>query len=128
MVKRAKILHGKFPLEGRYGVMQDRCARYDEHNVINIKQQVYRIGAAAKDEQGVRHGINKSQSEEVRDESAVSSPERLLQPIKRLVEAVDPARLRKINKPDRLATVNYLREGTMQEHVLHIKLVDRPGT
>jgi hypothetical protein len=109
MVKRAKILHGKFPLEGRYGVIQDRCARYDEHNVINIKQQVYRIGAAAKDEQGgVRHGINKSQSEEVRDESAVSSPKRLLQPIKRLVEAVDPARLRKINKPYRLATVNYL--------------------
>jgi hypothetical protein len=30
-----------------------------EHNIINIKQQVYRIGAAAEDEQGVGLGLNK---------------------------------------------------------------------
>jgi hypothetical protein len=36
-MKRAKILHGEFLFEGRYGVLQECCARYDEYNVINIK-------------------------------------------------------------------------------------------
>jgi hypothetical protein len=34
-------------------VVEERCARCGEHNVINIKQQVYRIGATAEDEQEV---------------------------------------------------------------------------
>jgi hypothetical protein len=72
MVKRVEVLHGEFPLEGRYGVLQMCCARCGEHNVINIKQQVYRISAIAEDEQGgVRLGPNKSQSDEVRGEPMV---------------------------------------------------------
>jgi hypothetical protein len=39
----------------------------------------------------------------------------------------DPVRLRGINKPHRLAVVGYLCESTMQEHILHIKLVDGLG-
>jgi hypothetical protein len=94
MVKRVEVLHDKFPLECGYGVLQEWCARCDEHNVINIKQQVYRIGAAAEDEQGgVRLGLNRSQGEEVCGEPAVPSPGCLLQLIERLVEAVDPIRL-----------------------------------
>jgi hypothetical protein len=58
----------------------------------------------------------------------VPSMGRLLQPVERLVEAEDPVRLRGINKPHQLATVDCLRESTIQEHILHIKLVDRPGT
>jgi hypothetical protein len=81
MVKRAEVLHGEFPLESRYGVLQGCCARSDEHNVINIKQQVYRVGATMEDEQGgVGLGLNKSQGEEVRGELAVPSPGRLLEP------------------------------------------------
>jgi hypothetical protein len=72
MVKRAEVLHGEFPLEGRYGVLQKCCARRGEHNVINIKQQVYRISAIAEDEQGgVGLGPNKFQSDEVRGEPMV---------------------------------------------------------
>jgi hypothetical protein len=36
MVKRVGVLHGEFPLESRYGVLQERCARRGEHNVMNI--------------------------------------------------------------------------------------------
>jgi hypothetical protein len=87
MVKRVEVLHGKLPLDGRYGVLQERCARCGVHNVINIKQQVYRIGAAVKDEQGgVGLDLDKSQSEEVRGEQVVPTPGCLLQPIERLVE------------------------------------------
>jgi hypothetical protein len=50
MVKRVEVLHGEFPLESWYGVLQERCARCGEHNVINIKQQVYHVGATAEDE------------------------------------------------------------------------------
>jgi hypothetical protein len=50
MVKRTKILHGEFPLESRYSVLQERCARCGEHNVINTKQQVYRASATVEDE------------------------------------------------------------------------------
>jgi hypothetical protein len=97
MVKMDDVLHGEFSLEDRYGVLQKRCARCGEHNIINIKQQVYCIGAAAEDEQGgIRLGLNTSQSEEVHSEPAVPSPGHLIPPVERLVEAVDPVRLRGI--------------------------------
>jgi hypothetical protein len=38
MVKMLEVLHGKFLLEGRYCVLQERCARCGKHDVINIKQ------------------------------------------------------------------------------------------
>jgi hypothetical protein len=61
IVKRVEVLHSEFPLGVRYGVLQDRCGRCGDHNIINIKQQVYRIGTMAEDEQGgVRFGLNKS--------------------------------------------------------------------
>jgi hypothetical protein len=79
MVKRDEVLHGEFPLESRYGLLQKRCARCGEHNVINIKQQVYHIGATVEDEQrGVRLDLNKSHGEEVRGKPAVPSPRHLL--------------------------------------------------
>jgi hypothetical protein len=72
MVKMAKVLHGEILLEGRYGVLQECCVRCGEHNVINIKQQVYHISVVSKDEQGgVGLGLNKSHSEEVRGEPVV---------------------------------------------------------
>jgi hypothetical protein len=86
-------------------------------------------GATMKDEQGgIRFRLNKSQCEEVRGEPVVPSPGHLLQAIERLVEATDPVKLCRINKPHRLAAVDCLRESTMQERVLHIKLLDRAGT
>jgi hypothetical protein len=82
MMKRVEVLHGEFPLEDRYGVLQERCVRCDEHIVINIKQQVYHIGVAVKDEQGgVRLDLNKYQGDEVRGETVVPSLGRLLQPV-----------------------------------------------
>jgi hypothetical protein len=48
MVKMAKVLHGEILLEGRYGVLQECCVRCGEHNVINIKQQVYHISVVSK--------------------------------------------------------------------------------
>jgi hypothetical protein len=50
VVNRSEVVHGEFPLGGIYGVLQERCARCSEHNVINVKQQVYRISAVAVDE------------------------------------------------------------------------------
>jgi hypothetical protein len=48
-------------------------------------------------------------------------------PYRDLLQAADPVRLRGINKPRRLAAVDYLQKSTIQERVLHIKLVDGPG-
>jgi hypothetical protein len=94
MVKRAEVLHGEFPLERRYGVLQERCARCGEHNVINIKQQVYRVGAVVENEQGgVRLGLNKSQGDEVHGKPVVPSSGCLLQIVERFVEAADPIKL-----------------------------------
>jgi hypothetical protein len=113
VVKRAEV-HGEFLLESRYGVLQERCARCIEHNVINIKQQVYCISVMMEDKQGgVRLGLNKTQNEEVSGEPAVPSMGHLLQLVERLVETADPIRLRGINKPRRLTAVDYLREGVM---------------
>jgi hypothetical protein len=82
-----------------------------------------------EDEQGdVRLGLNKSQSEELRGEPAVLSLGRLLQTVERLIDMAGPFKLRGINKPRQMVAVDCLRESTLQKHVLHIKLVDRPGT
>jgi hypothetical protein len=64
-----------------------------------------------KDEQGgVEVGLNKTKSEEVRGEPAVSSRGCLLEPVERFVEAADLVRLRGINKPHWLAAVDCLQE------------------
>jgi hypothetical protein len=82
VVKRSKVLHGELPLEGRYGVLQERYARCSEHNVINIKQQVYRIDTVVVDEHGgVRLDLNTSHGEEVHGKLVVPSLGRLLQPV-----------------------------------------------
>jgi hypothetical protein len=38
MMEGLEIIHGKFPLEGRYGLLQKCCVGCSENNVINIKQ------------------------------------------------------------------------------------------
>jgi hypothetical protein len=43
MMEGPEILYGEFSLKGRYGLVQNCCAGCGEDNVINIKQQVYRI-------------------------------------------------------------------------------------
>jgi hypothetical protein len=61
VAKRAEILHDEFSLEDRYDVLQERCARCDKNNVINIKQQVYHIDVTTEDKKGgVGLGLNKS--------------------------------------------------------------------
>jgi hypothetical protein len=50
MMEGHDILHDKFPLEGRYGPLQKCYAGGGEGNVINVKQQLYRICAAPEDE------------------------------------------------------------------------------
>jgi hypothetical protein len=37
MVKRVEVIHGKFLVVSRYGVLQERSGRCGEHNIINIK-------------------------------------------------------------------------------------------
>jgi hypothetical protein len=49
MMEGLKILRGKFPLKGRYGLLQKCCVGCGADNVINVMQQVYRICAALKD-------------------------------------------------------------------------------
>jgi hypothetical protein len=44
MMEGSEVLHGEFPLESRYGLLQKCYAGYGENNVINVEQQVYRIG------------------------------------------------------------------------------------
>jgi hypothetical protein len=52
---------------------------------------------------------------------------RLLQLVQRLVEEAYTIRLCRINKSNRLAAVDGLRECVMHERVLHIKLMNRLG-
>jgi hypothetical protein len=50
MMEESEILHGEFLLEGRYGLLQKCYAGGGEDNVTNVKQQIYRICAAPKDD------------------------------------------------------------------------------
>jgi hypothetical protein len=66
-------------------------------------------------QEGIRLVFNKSQGEEVCGKPVVPSSGHLLQHVERLVESADPVKLRGINKPHRLAIVDYFRESTMQK-------------
>jgi hypothetical protein len=50
MMEESEILHGEFLLEARYGLLQKCYAGGGEDNVTNVKQQIYRICAAPKDD------------------------------------------------------------------------------
>jgi hypothetical protein len=50
VMEGSEVLHGEFPLEDRYGLLQKCCARCGEDNVINVKKQLYRIYAELEDE------------------------------------------------------------------------------
>jgi hypothetical protein len=50
MMEGSEILHGEFPLEGRYGPLQKCYARCGEDNIINVNQQVYHIYATPEDD------------------------------------------------------------------------------
>jgi hypothetical protein len=57
----------------------------------------------------------------------VPSLGRLLQFIQRLAEKANTIGLRRINKSSRLAAIDGLQEGTVQEHILHIDLMNGSG-
>jgi hypothetical protein len=40
MMEGSKVLHGQFPLESKYGLLQKCCGGCGEDDVINVKQQV----------------------------------------------------------------------------------------
>jgi hypothetical protein len=50
MMEGPEILHGEFPPEGRYGLLQKLCVGCGRDNAINVKQQVYHICVMLKDE------------------------------------------------------------------------------
>jgi hypothetical protein len=50
VMERSEVIHDEFPLDDRYGVLQKCYVECGEDNIINIKQQVYRICVMAKDE------------------------------------------------------------------------------
>jgi hypothetical protein len=50
MMEEPEVLHGEFPLEGRYGLLQKCCTGCGEDNAINVKQQVYCICDVPEDE------------------------------------------------------------------------------
>jgi hypothetical protein len=118
----SEVLHGEFPLEGRYGVMQKCCAGCGEDNVINVKQHVYYICATPEDEQGrVGLGLSKPQGSDVCGKPDVPCPGHLLKPVQRLIEKANTIGLRRINKSSRLGVIDGLREGVIHEYILHIE-------
>jgi len=59
-------------------------------------------------------------------EATVPSLRRLLQTIQRLVETTNCSRVSRVNKTCRLGAVDSLAEGSMQESILDVELMDRP--
>jgi hypothetical protein len=60
-VERAEVLHCELLLESCSGVLGKLRARGDGDDVIDVEQQVSRVGAATVDEQrGVRLGLHEA--------------------------------------------------------------------
>jgi hypothetical protein len=58
----------------------------------------------------------------------VPSPGRLLKSVEGLLQETDVVGSRQVNEPGWLLTVNHLVQMTVKKRVLHVQLMDRPGT
>jgi hypothetical protein len=59
-------------------------------------------------------------------QSDYTKPGGLLEIVEGLVELTDHVGVIRVDKPNGLGVVDHLRQGAMEEGVLHVELVDRP--
>jgi hypothetical protein len=120
-----EVLHDEFPLEGRYGVLQKCCAGCSEGNVINVKQtSILYLCCTGRQIKTCWIWPQQAQGGDICGEMVVPCSGRLLPPVEKLVGNADTTGLWRINKSSWLAVVDGLREGAVQECVLHIKLLN----
>jgi hypothetical protein len=128
VVEHPKILHSKFLLERGNDAVEQRLARGGENNVIHIEEQISSLTPIVVYEQrGVRLGHREPKSLQEGSESRVPSPWCLLEPVERFVEPADQVRTRRIHETGRLTAVDRLSQSAMEEGILDIQLMQRPG-
>lgn len=108
--------------------MQERGGRGSKNNVVDIKQKIYHIAVTSIDEERRgRLGLNETNGLQEGSKAIVPSPWRLLETIEGLVEAADGVGVGSVDETRWLDAVNCLGQGTMQEGILHIKLMNGPA-
>jgi hypothetical protein len=128
VVEHPKILHSKFLLERSNDAVEQRVAGGGENNVIHIEEQVSSLTPIVVYEQGgVRLGLHEPKSLQEGSEPRVPSLGCLLEPVERFVEPADQVRTRRIHETGRLTAVDCLSQSAMEEGILDIQLMHRPG-
>ena len=96
-----------------------------EHDIVDV-EEVRSIRTATEDEQRrVRLGLDETLRTQG-GEATVPRPGGLLEAVEGLVELADHVGVSRVDKPNGLSAVDRLRQGAVEEGVLHVELVDRP--
>jgi hypothetical protein len=125
VVKRPQVLHRKLLLEARDDATQEPRGGGGEHNVVDV-EEVRSIRAAIEDEQGcVQLGLDEALLTQEGGEATVPGPGGLLEAVEGLVQLADHVGVSGIDKPNGLSAVDRLRQGAVEEGVLHIEVMDQ---
>jgi hypothetical protein len=126
VVEGPEVLHRKLLLEAGDDAMQEPRGGGGEHDVVDV-EEVRSIRTATEDELGrVRLGLDETLRTQEGGEVTVPSPRGLLETVEGLVELADHVWVSRVDKPNGLSAVDRLRQGAVEEGVLHVELVDRP--
>lgn len=94
---------------------------YGENNIININQKICRINTVSVDEKKcITLGTEKTARGNKGRKTMVPSAGSLFVTVQGAMKMAYEVRIRGVNEPNRLVTVNRLKEGTMQEIILDI--------
>jgi hypothetical protein len=129
MMKIPKICHGELGVKGLGDASKKPSRRGCQNDVVDVEQQVGDVGALFVNKEGCIGDRSREASllHEAR-EALVPRPGRLLEPIQGLLQETDVIGGSRVNKSRRLLAVDCLVEMTVEEGVLHVQLMDRPGT
>jgi hypothetical protein len=123
-----EVFHSKFLLQGWDNPLAKTGRGGSENDVIDIEEQVGRVGTTLIDEQwSIWLGLSKPKREQVCGKATVPGAGSLLEPIQGLVEPADIVRMSGVLKTTEPLAVNSLCQGTMEKRILHIKLMNRPS-
>jgi hypothetical protein len=127
VVEGPEVLHRKLLLEAEDDATQEPRGGGGGHDIVDVEEEVRIIRTATEDEQEcVRLCLDETLRTQEGGEATVPSPGGLLEAVEGHVELADHVGVSRVDKPNRLNAEDRLRQGAVEEGVLHIELVDRP--
>ena len=123
-----EVCHGELGVKQPSEVLEKPVAGGGDDDVVNVQEYVGDVAVVVVDEERhIRLRGDKAESMYVESEPLVPGSGSLLEAVQRLVEPADMVGVAGVDEAGRLLAVHLLVKSAVEEGVLDVKLVDRPG-